>query len=543
VGTDAIPSSPGGLPARLVLGPALRAQSDRRLVGLVRDGYESAFEEIVRRYRRPLDRFAAGIVGGRSEDVTQDSFRKALEALRHGDAEVELRPWLYRIVRNTALNELRDRPPAAAELAEDLIGGGRSVAVEVEERETVAALTARLRALPEKQRAALVMRELEGMSHEEIAAALGISGGAARQAIARGRAAVRSGFGALVPLPLLRALASGAGNGGGSAAALGEAVGGGAVAGGALGGASTIGGRAIGAGALKVGLATVLVAGSIGAGVAVEHYGDPGHRPDAKRASISAPGGSGTEDDRPVRSPAVADLDRGRGRGAPSVDRERGAPGEGVRKDVADEGHRQGRGDGEDGHARRLDDSQGNGDRRRGAGEEGDDASGPQAGPAATPTTVASHRNGGDRGPGGSDGSHVETGGRSEGSGGGHGGDDSGSSTDSGGGGGHDDADSSHGANPNSGRGGHGSDEAPATTVGAVPIVEPSASSSGGPGPSSGSSGSGSSDGDASPALPTPPAPGSGDGPSSPAIEPSVTDEDSHSGGGPGSPEESEVLP
>jgi DNA-directed RNA polymerase specialized sigma24 family protein len=77
-----MPPPASGLPARLVLGPALRAQSDRRLVRLVREGYESAFEEIVRRYRRPLDRFAASLVGGRSEDVTQDSFRKALVALR-----------------------------------------------------------------------------------------------------------------------------------------------------------------------------------------------------------------------------------------------------------------------------------------------------------------------------------------------------------------------------------------------------------------------------------------------------------------------------
>ena len=68
--------------ARLFLGPALRAQPDRRLVKLVREGYESAFEEIVRRYRKPLDRFAAAIVGGRSEDVTQDAFSKALLALR-----------------------------------------------------------------------------------------------------------------------------------------------------------------------------------------------------------------------------------------------------------------------------------------------------------------------------------------------------------------------------------------------------------------------------------------------------------------------------
>ena len=171
MGADAIPPRAGGLSTRLVLGPALRAQSDRRLVRLVREGYEGAFEEIVRRYRRPLGRFAASIVGGRHEDVTQDSFRKALEALRGGDAEIELRPWLYRIVRNTALNDLRDRPPAAAELADDLIAGTRSAAAEAEARAEVAELVEHLRALPENQRAALLMRELDGMGHDEIGAA------------------------------------------------------------------------------------------------------------------------------------------------------------------------------------------------------------------------------------------------------------------------------------------------------------------------------------------------------------------------------------
>jgi RNA polymerase sigma factor (sigma-70 family) len=250
VGIDAMPPPAGGLSARLVLGPALRAQPDRRLVRLVREGYESAFEEIVRRYRRPLDRFAASIVGDHSEDVTQESFRKALVALRRDGAEIELRSWLYRIVRNTALNDLRDRPPAAAELAEELTTGGRSAAAEAEERAEVTALTAELRALPERQRAALVMRELEGMGHEEIAAALGISGGAARQAIARARAAVRMSLGALVPLPLLRALASG----GDGATEIAAGAGGAAAAGGA--GAALLGGA--GAGALKAGLATIV---------------------------------------------------------------------------------------------------------------------------------------------------------------------------------------------------------------------------------------------------------------------------------------------
>src|SRR4051794_20232139 len=247
--------------ARIFMGPALRAQPDRRLVDLVRDGYDAAFEEIVRRYGRPLDRFAAAIVGGRSEDVTQDAFSKALPALRGSEAEIELRPWLYRIVRNTALNDLRDWPPVAAELSETL-PGGRSTAAEVEAREEIRDLMDRLQALPEPQRAALVMRELEGLSHDEIAAALGVSGGAARQAIYRARAALRDGLGLLVPLPLLRALAEH----GGEASAAGGAI-------------------ALGSGALKAGMATVLIAGAVGAGVAAEHH--KGERPGLEAAEAA----------------------------------------------------------------------------------------------------------------------------------------------------------------------------------------------------------------------------------------------------------------
>ncbi|MGE5408522.1 MAG: RNA polymerase sigma factor, partial [Syntrophothermus sp.] len=207
------------LATRVLLGPALRTQPDRRLVRLVRDGYEAAFEEIVRRYRRPLDRFAAAIVGSRSEDVTQEAFSKALLALRGSEAEIELRPWLYRIVRNTALNDLRDRPSAAEELREATGGGGPSAAAEAERREEIADLLRRLAALPERQRAAIVMRELEGLSHEEIAAALGVSGGAARQAIHRARTTLRDGLGLLLPLPLLRALSEGGGEVAGGLAA------------------------------------------------------------------------------------------------------------------------------------------------------------------------------------------------------------------------------------------------------------------------------------------------------------------------------------
>src|SRR3954453_18417022 len=150
--------------ARIFIGPALRAQPDRRLVDLVRDGYDAAFEEIVRRYGRPLHRFPAAIVGGRSEDITQDAFSKALPALRRSETDIELRPWLYRIVRNTALNDLRDQPAAAAPLL-DTEESPLSVAEQIEHREELKDLMKRLGALPDSQRAAIVMRELEGLSH------------------------------------------------------------------------------------------------------------------------------------------------------------------------------------------------------------------------------------------------------------------------------------------------------------------------------------------------------------------------------------------
>lgn len=244
-----MPPPAEGLASRLFLAPALRSQPDRRLIALVREGYESAFEEIVRRYGRPLGRYAASIVGGRSEDVTQDAFSKALLAIRRDDAEIELRPWLFRIVRNTALNELRDSPPSPEMLAE-AIAGGSNPAEELERREELADLMRRLQELPEAQRAAIVMRELEGLSHEEIAAALGLTGGGARQAIYRARRALRDGIGMLIPLPLMQSMLAAASTPGATETAAGAGVGAGI--------------------ALKATAATVLVAGAVGAGVALK---------------------------------------------------------------------------------------------------------------------------------------------------------------------------------------------------------------------------------------------------------------------------------
>jgi RNA polymerase sigma factor (sigma-70 family) len=467
--------------SRIFLGPALRAQPDRRLVKLVREGYETAFEEIVRRYRKPLDRFAAAFVGARSEDVTQDAFSKALLALRGSENEIELRPWLYRIVRNTALNELRDRPPSAEELNEVALAGGLSAAGEAERREEMAELMERLRALPEPQRAAIVMRELEGLSHEEIAAALGVSGGAARQAIYRARATLRDGFGLLVPLPLLRFLfdhGSEAVGAGGAAAAAG--------AGAATGGGAILGGFGA-AGAIKVGLATAVLAGSVGAGVAMQQQDKGGRadRPSAAAASVlanrdssSSSSGSGGGSSSSGPGPGLAGSDD-RGRGSDGGDdrqrgRGRGGDDRGENEGLDDSSHG---GPGPSGGSG----SSGSGHGGRGLSGGSDDRSG--------------HSGGGTSGDRHSIGSGSSGGGSS---GSGHGGSDGGGSRDGSGdssGSGSGGSGSSHGSDSGSGGGSDDHGDEPVLASPPPPPPPEAADDGGGSGDSGSGSGSGSSGG------------------------------------------------
>src|ERR1700749_1525025 len=99
----------------------LRTQSDERLVVLARGGSERAFEAIVERYRAPLLRASRRYLPeARAEYALQQAFLAAWSALRRGDEIRELRPWLYRIVHNTALNQLRIAGYDYAELADSL---------------------------------------------------------------------------------------------------------------------------------------------------------------------------------------------------------------------------------------------------------------------------------------------------------------------------------------------------------------------------------------------------------------------------------------
>lgn len=136
-------------------------------------------------------RLACRLLGGTqdAEDVLQDVYERAWIALRDGQfrGDAELSTWLYRITVNAALNRLRARRAAAALPASD-------EAVEPPRGEAAVALRelgAALALLPEDQRAALVLKELQGLSAREVAAVLERSEGAVEQLLVRARATLR----------------------------------------------------------------------------------------------------------------------------------------------------------------------------------------------------------------------------------------------------------------------------------------------------------------------------------------------------------------
>ena len=189
-------------PGRLAGQPILRTQSDERLVDLVRAGSDPAFEAIVTRYRRPLLRYCSRILTEeRAEDAVQQTFVRAYGAMRKNSAALTLRPWLYRIAHNTALNALRDRGLRHEELTDQLDGVERPDEA-LERAQGLREVVSAVQDLPERQRDAIVLRELEGRSYDEIAEELGVTDGAVRQLLNRARNTLRDAATSLTPVGL-----------------------------------------------------------------------------------------------------------------------------------------------------------------------------------------------------------------------------------------------------------------------------------------------------------------------------------------------------
>ncbi len=198
----------------------LRTQSDERLVVLARAGHERAFEAIVERYRGQLLRVARRFLpDARAEDALQQAFLAAWSALQRGDDVRDLRAWLLRIARNSALNQLRAGGYDYAELEESLRAAD-APADALERRTAMRQTLTGLAALPERQREALLRIAVEGRSQDEVARELGVSSGAVRQLVHRARHTLRAAATAVLPMPLATWLAS---EGGAAADAVGGA--------------------------------------------------------------------------------------------------------------------------------------------------------------------------------------------------------------------------------------------------------------------------------------------------------------------------------
>jgi RNA polymerase sigma factor (sigma-70 family) len=150
----------------------LRVASDERLVGQVRGGSEPAFEVIYDRYHRGLLSFCRHMLGHpeEAEDALQQTFLDAHRGIIGSERAIQLRPWLYTIARNRCLSILRARRDRPTSELEDIPTEG--LAAEVQRREDLREILRDLAALPEDQRAALVLAELGALPHEEIARVL-----------------------------------------------------------------------------------------------------------------------------------------------------------------------------------------------------------------------------------------------------------------------------------------------------------------------------------------------------------------------------------
>jgi len=183
---------------------SLRTQPDERLAELAGLGSEAAFEAIVHRYRGALVRHCARVVGDADADeAVQNALLKAHRALTKGAQVRSLGGWLHVIAHNSSLALLRSRRVDAEYREHDGCEDDVADASPEIRRERLEALVTALESLPARQRQAIVMREFEGRSYEEIASRLSTSNGAVRQLLNRARASIRERLGALLPVELV----------------------------------------------------------------------------------------------------------------------------------------------------------------------------------------------------------------------------------------------------------------------------------------------------------------------------------------------------
>jgi RNA polymerase sigma factor (sigma-70 family) len=176
------------------------ADSDQRLVARVRRGDDRAFELLYARYQRRIHAYVLGMVKdhGRAEDVTQEVFVSALRRMRATEQPLAFRPWLYQIAKNGCIDAFR-RSKRTEEVSYDadealapadhskLVGAGPSPDAAVAAKQDIESLCGAFGGLSETHHEILVLRELEGLSYEQIGQRMGMTRPAVESTLFRAR--------------------------------------------------------------------------------------------------------------------------------------------------------------------------------------------------------------------------------------------------------------------------------------------------------------------------------------------------------------------
>ena len=186
----------------------LRNLPDADLVALAQEGRESAYQELVRRYERPVFSLIFRMVRDRevAEDLAQDSFIKVLNNIDRYRPEFKLSSWLFKIANNVAIDFLRKRQldtvsidgsPHAGSASEieatsfDVVSRQESALEEMEAKELGSSIERAIAQLRPEYRSCIMLRHVEGRSYEEIAATLDLPLGTVKTYIHRARHQLR----------------------------------------------------------------------------------------------------------------------------------------------------------------------------------------------------------------------------------------------------------------------------------------------------------------------------------------------------------------
>ena len=179
--------------------------SDRELVAIAVNGFDGSFEELVRRYQRPISAYVYRMVGNYESalDLTQEIFIKVYNSLNRYRAEFKFSTWIYKIAHNAAVDHLRrtatrEQPLVAGPDGDSydlpLESSRLSPEQESERKERRGEIEAVVRALPANYRELIILRHSQDLSYEEIVEVTGLPLGTVKNRLFRAREMMRQQF-------------------------------------------------------------------------------------------------------------------------------------------------------------------------------------------------------------------------------------------------------------------------------------------------------------------------------------------------------------